>query len=67
MRNERDSRETVMVAEQIVFCNCQFKIENVKKLAFDATNVAFTEDSSTECPVHILQCRFIEILVRKED
>lgn len=56
-----------MVAEDIGFCNAKLKVEDIEVFTFDATNVTFAENASTERPVHILESGIIQVLGSYDD
>jgi len=58
------AQQTLMVAEDVGFCNAKLKVEDIEVFTFDATNVTFAENASTERPVHILESGIIQVLTK---
>jgi len=52
----------VVVAQQILFGNAEFKIENVEIFAFYATHIPLAENACAQCPVNVFQCRIVKVL-----
>lgn len=54
--------QALVVAEQIIFCDLELKVEDVEVLSLDTAHVPFAEDACAHGPVDVLQSRIVEIL-----
>ena len=43
-----------MVAQDVVFCDFEVEVEDIKIFSFDATNVPLAEDASAHGPMDVL-------------
>lgn len=61
-RGRHSVQKTLMVAENVGFCNAKLKVEDIKVFTLNATNVTFAKNTSAKCPMDILECGIIQIL-----
>jgi hypothetical protein len=57
--------EAVVVCEEIILADAKLEVEHIEELAFDAADVSLPEDAGTERPVDVLECRVVQILMKK--
>ena len=51
-----------MVAQQVAFWDAKFEVEYFQILAFDTTDVPFTENASAKSPMNVLESGVVQIL-----
>ena len=61
-RGRNSVQKTLMMAENVGFCNAELKVEDIEVFTLDATNVTFAKNTSAKCPMDILECGIIQIL-----
>jgi len=49
-----ERHDRVVVCHDVVFGDAQLEIEDIEKLALDATNVTLAEHTSAHSPVYVL-------------
>lgn len=54
--------ESLMVAEKVGFCDAELKIQDIEVLSLNTTHIPLAENTSTKCPVHVLQCGIVKVL-----
>jgi hypothetical protein len=47
-------RKTLMMAQDVIFCDSELEVEDIEVFSFDATNVPLAEDACAHRPVDIL-------------
>ena len=50
------------MAEQIRFRDAQFKVKDIKEFSLDPSDISLPEDACAQSPMHVLECRVIQIL-----
>jgi len=58
-------RNTVVVAQNVIFENSKFEVENIKELPLDPTDIPLAKDARAKRPVDILERGIVEILARE--
>ena len=51
-----------MVGEEIRFRHRELEVQDIEVLSFDPSYIPLAEDTGAERPVHVFECRIIEVL-----
>jgi hypothetical protein len=57
----------LVVAQDVIFRDPEFKVEDIEVFALDAANVALAEDACAHRPVDVLECGIVKILGRHNE